>query len=65
MTNQMLPRTIWCSIIMQLKWFRLNDEAIMYPSIDWRKYLLNKTSMQTQHNLNISEEQRIYVTSYL
>jgi len=34
--------------------FRLNDEAIMYPSIDWRKYLLNKTSMQTQHNLNIS-----------
>ena len=34
--------------------FRLNDEPIMYPSIDWRKYLLNKTSVQTQHNLNIS-----------
>ena len=33
--------------------FRLNDEPIMYPSIDWRKYLLNKTSVQTQHNLNI------------
>lgn len=26
----------------------------MYPSIDWRRYLLNKTSVQTQHNLNIS-----------
>ena len=34
--------------------FRLNDEPIMYPSIDWRRYLLNKTSVQTQHNLNIS-----------
>ncbi len=38
----MLPRTIWCSIIMQLNGSRLNDEPIMYPSIDWRKYLLNK-----------------------
>ena len=34
--------------------FRLNDDPIMYPSIDWRRYLLNKTSVQTQHNLNIS-----------
>ena len=27
--------------------FRLNDDPIMYPSIDWRRYLLNKTSVQT------------------
>lgn len=37
-----------------LERFRLNDEPIMYPNVNWRNYLLNKTSIQTQHNLNIS-----------
>lgn len=45
--------------------FRLNDEPIMYPSIDWRKYLLNKTSMRHSITRIFPEEQRIYVTSYL
>ncbi len=34
--------------------FRLNDEPLFYPSIDWRRYLLRKASVQTQHNVNIS-----------
>lgn len=34
--------------------FRLKDEPIMYPDMNWRDYLLNETSLQTQHNLNIS-----------
>lgn len=34
--------------------FRLGDDPIMYPSIDWRSYMMNKASVQTQHNLNIS-----------
>lgn len=37
-----------------LERFRLNDEPIMYPNMNWRDYLLKKTSIQTQHNLNIS-----------
>ena len=34
-----------------LERFRLNDEPIMYPNMNWRDYLLKKTSIQTQHNL--------------
>jgi len=34
--------------------FRNGDEPLLYPNIDWRKYLMNKTSLQTQHNVNIS-----------
>ncbi len=34
--------------------FRKNDEPLLYPNVDWRRYLLNKTSVQTQHNVNIS-----------
>ena len=37
-----------------LERFRLNDEPIMYPNIDWRRYMLNKASVQTQHNVNVS-----------
>lgn len=37
-----------------LERFRLGDEPIMYPSVNWRDYLLKKTSVQTQHNVNIS-----------
>lgn len=37
-----------------LERFRLNDEPIMYPSVDWTRYLMNESSMQTQHNINIS-----------
>ena len=34
--------------------FRLNDEPYCTPVSTGEKYLLNKTSVQTQHNLNIS-----------
>lgn len=34
--------------------FKKNDEPLLYPNVDWRRYLLNKTSVQTQHNVNIS-----------
>ena len=34
--------------------FRLGDEPIMYPSVNWRDYLMKKTAIQTQHNVNIS-----------
>ena len=43
-----------------LERFRLNDEPIMYPNVNWRNYLLNKTSIQTQHNLNISGGTEIF-----
>lgn len=34
--------------------FRLGDEPIMYPNHNWRKELMKKASLQTQHNVNIS-----------
>lgn len=34
--------------------FRLGDDPVMYPNMDWRSYMLNKSAVQTQHNLNIS-----------
>ncbi|WP_444104199.1 SusC/RagA family TonB-linked outer membrane protein [Bacteroides sp.] len=37
-----------------LERFRLGDEPIMYPNIDWYDYLMNKAAMQTQHNVNVS-----------
>ena len=37
-----------------LERFRLGDEPIMYPNTNWRDYLMKNTSIQTQHNVNIS-----------
>ena len=37
-----------------LERFRLGDDPIMYPNINWYKELTNKVAVQTQHNLNIS-----------
>ena len=37
-----------------LERFRLGDDPIMYPNINWYKELTNKAAVQTQHNLNIS-----------
>lgn len=37
-----------------LERFRLGDEPIMYPNMNWYDYLTKKLSIQTQHNLNIS-----------
>ena len=37
-----------------LERFRLGDDPIMYPNVDWYDYLINKAAIQTQHNINIS-----------
>lgn len=37
-----------------LERFRLKDEPIMFPDVNWTDYIMNKSSMQTQHNVNIS-----------
>ncbi|QZT39026.1 TonB-dependent receptor [Halosquirtibacter xylanolyticus] len=34
--------------------FRLKDDPLLYPDVDWREELMNKQSLQTQHNVNIS-----------
>lgn len=38
----------------ELERFRLGDEPILYPSVDWRNYLMNDMALQTQHNINVS-----------
>ena len=38
----------------ELERFRLGDEPILYPNTNMRDYLMKKTSIQTQHNINIS-----------
>lgn len=37
-----------------LERFRLGDDPVMYPNTNWRKYIMKNSSIQTQHNLNIS-----------
>ncbi|MFI3280789.1 MAG: TonB-dependent receptor [Rikenellaceae bacterium] len=37
-----------------LNMFATGEDPIMYPDIDWRDYLMNDSSLQTQHNVNIS-----------
>lgn len=37
-----------------LERFRLGDDPVMYPNINWYKELTHKMALQTQHNLNIS-----------
>lgn len=37
-----------------LERFRLGDDPIMYPNVNWYDYLMNKAAVQTQHNVNIS-----------
>lgn len=37
-----------------LERFRLGDDPIVYPSIDWYDYLTDKAAIQTQHNINVS-----------
>lgn len=37
-----------------LERFRLGDDPIMYPNINWYDYLTKNAAVQTQHNVNIS-----------
>lgn len=34
--------------------FRLGDNPIMYPNVNWYDYMVKDAAVQTQHNLNIS-----------
>ncbi|MCM1503723.1 MAG: TonB-dependent receptor [Muribaculum sp.] len=50
----------------QLQKFKDHSDPIMYPDIDWIDYCMNKTSLQTQHNVNISggtERMRYFVSA--
>ena len=42
-----------------LERFRLGDEPIMYPNVNWYDYLTKKLYIQTQHNLNIGIHYRL------
>lgn len=37
-----------------IEMFRTNEDPIMFPNVDWNKYLFKNLSWQTQHNLTIS-----------
>lgn len=37
-----------------LERYRLGDDPIMYPNVNWYDYLTKNAAIQTQHNLNIS-----------
>lgn len=37
-----------------LERFKLGDSPIMYPNVDFKKYMTKNAAIQTQHNLNIS-----------
>lgn len=37
-----------------LERFKLGDEPLLYPNIEWRDYLTKKMAIQTQHNVNVS-----------
>ncbi len=49
-----------------LERFRLGDEPMIYPDIDWRDYIMKDAAVQTQHNINISggtERVRYFVSA--
>ena len=38
----------------QVEAYRTGSDPIMYPSMDWKKYIFNNIYLQSQNNLNIS-----------
>ena len=38
----------------QIEAYRTGSDPIMYPSMDWKKYIFNDLYMQTKNNVNIS-----------
>ena len=38
----------------QVEAYRTGSDPIMYPSMDWKKYIFNNLYLQSQNNLNIS-----------
>ena len=34
--------------------FRLGDQPVLYPSVDWMSYIMQKYAMQNQFNINVS-----------
>lgn len=49
-----IPEKEWHFQPDALEHFRLGDEPILYPNVNWYDYMMNDMSIQTQHNLNIS-----------
>lgn len=48
-----------------LERFRLHDQPILYPDMDWYDYMVKDAAVQTQHNLNISggtERMRYFIS---
>jgi TonB-linked SusC/RagA family outer membrane protein len=49
----------------QLQKFKDGSDPIGYPDVDWTKYLMRKSTMQTQHNINVqggTETVKYYVS---
>lgn len=48
-----------------LERFRLGDQPLLYPDMDWYDYMVKDAAVQTQHNLNISggtERMRYFIS---
>ncbi len=52
--NDGIAKEHWAFNDYALERFRLGDDPIMYPDVDWREVLMKKASMKTQHNINVS-----------
>jgi len=50
--NDLMPKPVFSDYALER--FRLGDDPIMYPNVDWIKYTMKDFSAQSQHNLNIS-----------
>lgn len=52
--NDGVPADQFAFNAYDLERFRLGDDPIMYPNINWYDYLTKSAAVQTQHNVNIS-----------
>lgn len=52
--NDGIPRDQQAFSDYALERFRLGDDPLIYPSVNWYDYLMNDAAVQTQHNVNVS-----------
>ena len=52
--NDGIPEDKMAFNAYDLERFRLGDDPIMYPNVNWYDYLTKNAAVQTQHNVNIS-----------
>lgn len=50
--NDGLPGDVFDTYALER--FKLHDQPLMYPDMDWYDYMVKSAAVQTQHNLNIS-----------